>query len=238
MRVSGTTSTGTSRRLHLPTRTMATAVVCLPAGTPPDALAALATATLTARGQATTGVLPHFDTHTRRTGKLLDYWNGLTSGGPINLLDLHGMRTRAAVDAAAAWLLWQQVVAGTRPAQPFWAFADRSASDPHRYPLARAQADYLSQPRVLAMRAYNAMPGHAIPLPPSALEAFQAGYGTYVNLAWLAAVPGDGLAPQPGGWLTTRSQRLADVLDYLTTANARLTQVPRDAHLVALASPA
>nr|BFE56374.1 hypothetical protein GCM10020063_009000 [Dactylosporangium thailandense] len=237
MRSSRTTSTGTSR-LHLPTRTMGTAVVCLPASTQPAALAAQATATLAARGLATSGVLPHFHTHTRRTGKLIDRWNGLTSGGPIKLLDLHGMRTRAAAGAAAEWLLWQQVVAGTRPAQPFWAFADRHTADPHRYPLAKARGDYLSQPRVLAMAAHNAIPGQACPLPPSALEAFQAGYGTYVNLAWLAAVPGDGLALQAGGWLTSRSQRVADLLDYLATANAHLAQLPRDAHLVAVASPA
>ncbi|MEU7874282.1 hypothetical protein [Dactylosporangium sp. NPDC049140] len=237
MRVLRTTSTGTSR-LHLPTRSMGIAVVCLPAGTQPTALAAQATATLAARGLATHGVLPHFDTRTRRTSKLLDRWNGLTSGGPIVLLDLHRMRTRAVAGAAAEWLLWQQVVAGTRPAQPFWAFTDRHAADPHRYPLATAQGDYLSQPRVLAMAAHNAIPGQPVPLPTSALEAFQAGYGTYVNLAWLVAVPGDGLAPQPGGWLTTRSQRLADLLDYLTAANAHLAQLPRDAHLVAVASPA
>ncbi|GAA4262775.1 hypothetical protein GCM10022255_101320 [Dactylosporangium darangshiense] len=237
MRVSRPTSTDT-RRLHLPTRTVGTAVVCLPARTPPAALAAQATATLAARGLATNGVLPHFHTHTRRTGKLVDRWNGLTSGGPINLLDLDSMRTRAAAGAAAEWLLWQQVVAGTRPAQPLWAFADRSAADPHRYPLAKAHADYLSQPRVLAMGAHNAIPGQSWPLPTSALEAFQAGYGTYVNLAWLAAVPGDGLAPHAGGWLTTRSQRLADLLDYLATANTHLARLPRDAHLVAVASPA
>jgi hypothetical protein len=237
MRVWRTTSTGTSRP-HLPTATMGTAVVCLPAGTPPATLAEQATAALAARGLSTSGVLPHFLTHSRRTGKLVDRWNGLTSGGPIKLLDLDGMRARAAAGAAAEWLLWQQVVAGTRPAQPFWSFVDRHYADKQRYPLGRAKADYLAQPRVLAMTAYNAVPGRACPLPTGHLEAFQAGYGIYVNLAWLAAVPGDGFAPQQGGWLTTRSQRLADLLDYLAIANGHLAQLPRDAHLVAVASPA
>ena len=237
MRVSRTPSTGTSRP-HLPTRTMGTAVVCLPPGTPATTLAAQAAATLAARGLSTSGVLPHFLTHTRRTGKLVDRWNGLTSGGPIKLLDLYGMRTRAAAGAAAEWLLWNQVVAGTRPAQPFWAFVDRHHADQQRYPLGRAQADYLAQPRILAMTAHNAIPGQPCPLPTTHLEAFQAGCGTYVNLAWLAAVPGDGFAPQRGGWLTNRSQRLADLLDYLSIANAHLAQLPRDAHLVAVASPA
>jgi len=237
MRVSRTTSTGTSRP-HLPTRPMGTAVVCLPADTQPATLATQATATLAAQGLTTSGVLPHFLTHTRRTGKLVDRWNGLTAGGPIKLLDLHGMRTRAAVGAAAEWLLWNQVVAGTRPAQPFWSFADKHHADKHRYPLSRDQADYLAQPRVLAMTAHNAIPGQPCPLPTTHLEAFQAGYGTYVNVAWLAAVPGDGFAPQQGGWLTTRSQRLADLLDYLAIANGHLAQLPRGAHLVAVASPA
>lgn len=237
MRVSRTTSTG-STRPHLPTRIMGTAVVCLPATTPTATLAAQAAATLAARGLRTSGVLPHFLTHTRRTGKLVDCWNGLTAGGPIRLLDIDGMRARAAAGAAAEWLLWQQVVAGTRPAQPFWSFLDRHAADNKRYPLARAQADYLAQPRILAMTAYNAVPGRPCPLPTAHLEAFQAGYGTYMNLAWLAAVPGDGFAPQRGGWLTTRSQRLTDLLDYLRLANAHLAGLPRDTHLVAVASPA
>ncbi len=236
MRVSRTTSTGTSRP-HLPTRTVGTAVVCLPEATAPASLAAQAAATLASRGLRASGVLPHFLTRTHRTGILVDRWNGLTSGGPIRLLDLDGMRARAAAGAAAEWLLWQQVVAGTRPAQPFWAFVDRHHADPRRYPLDRSQADYLAQPRVLAMTAYNAVPGRPSPLPTGHLEAFQAGYGAYVNLAWLAAVPGDGFAPQQGGWLTTRSQRLADLLDYLAMANNHLAQLPRSSHLVAVASP-
>ena len=80
---------------------MGTAVVCLPADTQPASLATQATATLAAQGLTTNGVLLHFLTHTRRTGKLVDRWNGRTSGGPIKLLDLHGMRTRAAAGAAA-----------------------------------------------------------------------------------------------------------------------------------------
>jgi hypothetical protein len=237
MRVTRTPSIGTSRP-HLPTRILGTAVVCLPASTPPASLAAQAAAALTARGLSTSGVLPHFRTHTRRTSKLVDCWNGLTAGGPIKLLDLDAMRAHAATGAAAEWLLWQQVVAGTRPAQPFWSFLDRHAADNKRYPLPRAQADYLAQPRILAMTAYNAVPGRPCPLPTAHLEAFQAGYGTYVNLAWLAAVPGDGFAPQRGGRLTTRSQRLADLLDYLRLANAHLAGLPRDTQLVAVASPA
>jgi len=216
-----------------------TAVVCLPPTTPATALGTGAAAALAAHGVSSSGLLPHFHTHTRRAGKLVDRWNGRTSGGPIKLLDLDGMRTSAAAGATAQWMLWQQVVAGTRPAQPFWAFADRYTSDPNRYPhLRRAQHEYLSQPRVLAMSAHNAVADQSHQLPTSKLEAFQAGHGTYVNLAWLSAVPGDGLAAQHGDWLTCRTARLADVLEYLHAAHAHLAQLPRDARLVALAHPA
>jgi hypothetical protein len=236
MRVSRTTSTGTDRPQHC-TRPVCTAVVCLPTDAPISALTERATASIKARGLATDGVLPHFRSHTRRVSKLIDLWDGLTSGGPVKLLDLDGTRTRAAYDAAADWLLWNEVVAKLRPAQPFWSFLDRHRADERRYPMAKAQADYLAQPQILAMMAHNAMPGRR-QLPTAELEAFQAGYGTYVNLAWLAAVPGDGFVPTTGELMTPRSQRLADQLTYLHQANAHLAQLPRDAHLVAVASPA
>ena len=235
-RTTSTPSTGVSRP-YLPTVTVHTAVVCLPAEIPSPALAQRATAVVATHGLPVAGVLPHFHTRTIRTGKLADRWQGKTSGGPIKLLDLHGMRAAAVADAAAQWLLWDRVVKGTKPAQPRWWFTDRHHADPARDPLPRAQTDYLAQPRILAMTAFNAVQNRPCLLPTSALEAFQAGYGTHVNLAWLAAVPADGLAPTTGGWLTTRSQRLADQLDYLNVANAHLAGLPRDTQLVAVASP-
>jgi len=87
------------------------------------------------------------------------------------------------------------------------------------------------------MTAYNALPHRPLELPTCAVEAFQAGYHTYLNLAWLAAVPADGLAPEHGGWLTTGSERLADQLAYLSAANANLSGLDPDTHLVAVASP-
>jgi hypothetical protein len=236
MRVSRTTSTGTDRPQRC-TRPVRTAVVCLPAETPISALTERATASIQAHGLATSGVLPHFHSRTRRVSKLIDLWEGLTSGGPVKLLDLDVTRARAARDAAGDWLLWNEVVARLRPAQPFWSFLDRHRADERRYPLAKAQADYRAQPQVLAMMAHNAMPGRR-QLPTAELEGFQAGYGTYVDLAWLAAVPGDGYLPTPGALLTPRSERLADQLTYLHQANGHLAQLPRAAHLVAVASPA
>jgi hypothetical protein len=238
MRVSRTTSTSTGTdRPRRYTRPVRTTVVCLPAEAPISALTERATASIQANGLATSGVLPHFRSRTRRVSKLIDLWQGLTSGGPVRLLDLDGTRARAACDAAGDWLLWNDVVARLRPAQPFWSFLDRHRADERRYPLAKAQADYQAQPQILAMMAHNAIPGRR-QLHTAELEAFQAGYGTYVNLAWLAAVPGDGFVPAPGQLLTPRSQRLADQLAYLHQANAHLARLSRDAHLVAVASPA
>ena len=71
------------------------------------------------------------------------------------------------------------------------------------------------------------------------LEAFQTGHATYTRLAWLAAVPAHGLAiadDTGDGWLTTRTERLADQLEYLHAANAALARLGERAQLVAMAA--
>jgi hypothetical protein len=235
-RRTGTPAAPTRPRRH--NRQVRTVVVALPPDTDPRLLPELAATKLSMRGMTANGSITHFVARARRMSKLIDRWNGMTSGGPIRLLDLAVMRRNAAAAAAAQWQLWQRVVADTKPAQPFWFFADRHQADPHRYPLDRVQADYLAQPRVIAMNVHNALPHRVCDLPTAALEALQAGYGTYVNLAWLAAVPADGLAPAyGGGWLTARSERLADQLAYLQAANAHLDGLNPDLQLAAMAIP-
>jgi hypothetical protein len=232
------TRTGAQQqRMHLPTRIVRTTIVCLPAHLDVADLRDRASIALAAHGLACAGVLPHFATRTRRGGNLVDAWRGRTCGGPVKLLDLDAMRRAALSTAAAEWLLWQQVVAGTKPANPYWWYADKHAADPDRYPFLTAQADYRAQPRILAMTAYNALPHPRQPLSTASVEALQAGYTTYLSLAWLAAVPGDALAPEHGGWLSTRSRRLADQLAYLTAANAHLAGLHPDTRLLAVACP-
>jgi hypothetical protein len=211
-----------------------TAVVCLPTETVVADLAPRATAIVTGSGLHAAGVLPHFPTHTRRARRLIDRWCGRTSGGPIGLLDLDGMRRAALTAAADEWAVWDTVVKGTRPAQPYWHYLDRHHAEP-RYPLAAAQADYLAQPRILAMAAHNALPRQSVPLPTAAVEAFQAGYATYLNLAWLAAAPADWFAPLTGDPLAAVRGRLADQLRYLTAANAHLARLHPTTRLVAVA---
>lgn len=225
-----------------PARAIRTVIVCLPEQATPGFLPELATAILAVRGVEADGVIPHFLTSARRhRDRLVDHWQHRTSGGPIRLLDLYTMRQNATLAAGAQWRMWEHVVTGTRPAMPFWHFADRHAEDPRRYPLAKAQGDYRSQPRVIAMAAFNALPHRPYPLPTADLEAFQAGYPTYTRLAWLAAVPAQGLAADDdphGGWLTTTSERLADQLEYLHAANGQIARLGERSQLVAMATPA
>jgi hypothetical protein len=216
-----------------------TILVCLPAGLRPPELADLATDRLARHDLPACGTVAHFRPGTRRASKLLDRGKDATAGGPVGLLDLDGMRRLAYAAAAQRWLLWRGVVAGTRSAQPWWVYADRHHSDPRRYPLHTAREQYLTQPRLLAMATYNALPGRADQLQPGQIEAFQAGQRTYTWLAWLTAVPADGLTldqPVPAGLLTKPRGRLTAQLSYLREANASLDRLHPKANLVAMAT--
>ena len=226
-----------------------TVLVCLPDAPEPRHAAKAATTHLAVRGITADGVMPHFTP--RRTGglrgmlrtrQLLGMWHDTTAGGPLRLLDLTAMRVRAQAQAATQWLIWHQAVSGTKPAQPFWAFAQRHLDDPTGYPVSKAQQQYRAQARVQAMTAFNAIPDRPCDLPTDCLEAFQAGQNTFATLAWLTAVPADGLATTSmsvhDGWLTPASGRLEDQLAYLRDANAYLERLPRDSTVVAMATTA
>jgi hypothetical protein len=89
------------------------------------------------------------------------------------------------------------------------------------------------------MTAFNALPTRPCDLPTGGLEAFQAGCNTFATLAWLTAVPADGLATTSmsahGGWLTPATSRLDDQLAYLHVANTYLVRLPRNTTVVAMA---
>jgi hypothetical protein len=163
-------------------------------------------------------------------------WHDTAAGGPIRLLDLDAMRTAARNAYWYRWQIWQQVVAGTRPAEPFWHFADRHRAEPGKYRLEKARQQYLAQPRVAAVRTYNALPDKILALPTSQLEAFQAGAHAYAHLGLLAAVPADGMVTLDGRYLAATSERLADQLFYLDSAQRHLTSLGSRDHLVALAT--
>lgn len=224
-----------------------TVLVCLPDSPQPRHAAKAATTHLATLGITASGVMPHFTPRrTRglrgrlRARQLIGTWHNTTAGGPIHLLDFAAMRARAWAQAATQWLIWHHTVTGTRPAQPFWVFAQRHLDDPTRYPLSKAQQQYRAQPRVQAMTAFNALPARPCDLPTGCLEALQAGCSTYATLAWLTAVPADGLATTSmsghGGWLTPATSRLDDQLAYLQVANTYLQRLPRDTTVVAMAT--
>ena len=80
----------------------------------------------------------------------------------------------------------------------------------------------------------------AVPPELRTLFAFQAGQHTFTTLAWLTAVPADGVATTSmsvhDGWLTPATGRLEDQLAYLRDANAYLERLPRDTTVVAMAT--
>lgn len=213
-----------------------TAVVALPPDLGPRQLPEAAATVLRSHRLTPAGTLPHFVAGTRRVGKLIDCCNGMTAGGPIRRLDLDTMRRNAAVAAAAQWHVWHHITTGTRPAQPMRVFTDRHLKDPGRLSLDQAQSEYRSQPRILAMNAYNALPHRGWELPLTELEAFQAGRDTYITLGWLAAVPGDGFAGAGDTvWMTTVNNELADQIEYLRRANQHLAGLDPDMQLAAMA---
>jgi len=216
----------------------AVVIVCLPKATATDQLAATAIARLaSATPLGTASLAGHFPVATRlRRRSLVQPWHDTAAGGPVRLLDLDAMRASARNASWYRWHIWQHVVEGTRPAQPYWHFLDRHRDDPARYSLAKAQRQYLAQPRIAAMRTYNALPNKVLTVPTGDLEAFQTGPHAYAHLGALAAVPATGMLTIDGRYLTTNSGRHADRLSYLDSAQAELTKLHTRDHLVALAT--
>lgn len=141
------------------------------------------------------------------------------AGGPVRLLDLAGMRYGATVGASLRHQHWTRVVHGTRPATPWPQFAARHHADPTRYPIQTATADFDRQPRVLAMRMYNAAAGYgAAQLDPMELEMLQAGPAAYANYHALRAVCTDAVLTADGTRLAPASAQFTDWVTYLALA--------------------
>lgn len=212
--------------------------VCLPKATPSVQIAAIATALLATHGITCGGPAGHFLTTVRlRTGRLVQPWKGTAAGGPVRLLDLARMRNELSQLYANRWQLWNQVIAASPAARPFWHFYDRHTADPQRYSWNHARHAFASQPRIARMMTYNAHPGRLCQLPLEQLEAFEAGPQAYATYGWLQAVPSHGMVTLDGQLLTPAStRRYADHLDYLSQANDRITALGTADHLVAIAT--
>ncbi|WP_435124431.1 hypothetical protein [Micromonospora tulbaghiae] len=232
------TTTGV-RPTVTPAPTIATMVICLPDELPAQALTShqldthfAVTGTLTPLFWATPGLRP-WQRHLMiglRKGRPAP-----CAGGPVRLLDLHGMRHAAAVGAGIRYQIWRQVVHGTRTAIPWPAFETRHLSDPDRYPLDTAIADFHTQPRVHAMRLHTAAnPGPGQP-GVGELEMYQAGQMAYQHYRAAVSVAGDAMLTADGRRLAPASDALAHRITYLEQALAHLDTLGPHQRLLAVA---
>lgn len=210
-------------------------VVCLPEGTPCDRLADTAAAYLQSTPLAVLNTARYFlRKGFLQRGRLLQAHGRTAAGGPVELLDLDVMRANAHRAYWQRWQLWSQVVADTRPALPFWSFLELHRENPEGYPLQVAQQRYLAQPRIAAMRIYNALPGRVADLPTSHLEAFQVNAMSYANFGALQAVPCNSFVGMDGSYQRPGTEQYADHLTYLDRANRYIASLSRGDNLVAV----
>lgn len=221
-----------------------TVIVCLPKMAVTGRIPAAVSALLAVHGITDAGLVGHFRTKTRPllvrllrcsdTASLLQPENGTAAGGPVRLLDLDVMREDLAERYWNRWQLWQQIVAGSPEARPWWHFYDRHAADPDKYSWDAAWQAFASQPQVARMLTYNAHPGRLTELPTHHLDAFYAGPQAYSTYGLLQAVPADTMLTTDGRLLTPISVRYPDQLDYLRAANDHLNTLADTAVLVAV----
>ena len=218
-----------------PTRVM---TVCLPDELPTDVLADTTNlarhlgvaATATARMWATPGLGPLRRHHMigLRRGR-----PAYCAGGPVRLLDLAAMRHGGAVGASLRHQQWSHIVRGTRPATPWPTYHQRHLTDPDKYPLGTATAEFLAQQRVAAMRMHNAtLPNPATHLDPYEVEMLQAGPAAYANFHGLWAVCTDALITTANTRLAPASAHLTDWITYLDQANRHLGTLDPDQRLL------
>jgi len=163
-------------------------------------------------------------------------------GGPLTLLALSVMRRRARAHAAAAYDRWEHAVAGTPPARTIDTFLERRRRDPVGYPSRRAAADYLAQPRVAALTAWDLTHGPVFfddedPAGyDAALAAFQVGRDHLLHHAALNGPLGHALLTLDGDWLhpivpdadPSRGVLLGGWRDYVEQAAAYLDGLAGD----------
>jgi hypothetical protein len=157
-------------------------------------------------------------------------------GGPKALLDIAGMRGRAADKAREDHAKWLVAVDGTPEALPWSTFATQVGECPG-YTIDQAREEYRSQPRMAALQgtSYGAMWDCPI-------EAYQKPTAVFVELARAKAVPGyalvtlDGkwMAPGRMGWFGMSTDTPNHQVGYYETANAYIEALPDDACLVAV----
>jgi hypothetical protein len=157
------------------------------------------------------------------------------AGGPLRMLDLDALRRAYGKGAGVRHQLFTRVARGTKDAHPWATFAQRHLDDPAKYPMDRAAADFNNQPRVLAMRAHNAVTYTTTgQLDVHELEMFQAGPVAYQNYQYLSAAVADAVLTLDGERITPATARFADRLTYLTDANRYLDTLDEDTRIIAV----
>jgi hypothetical protein len=221
-----------------PAPTLRTMVICLPDELPRESLTVHqldrhfgVTGTLFAGFWATPAL--HLWQHAHMIGMRKGH-PACCAGGPVKLLDLHGMRHAAGVGAGIRHQQWTQVVHGTRPATPWPTFHARHLADPPRYPLEAARADFHNQPRVNAIRMHNAVTYGTGQLDLAELEAFQAGQLAYQHYRAVSVIVRDALVTAEGTKLAPDSDALTHRVTYLEQANRYLDSLEPNQRLLAV----
>jgi hypothetical protein len=207
-----------------PTATITTMIVCLPDGMAREPLTARhldrhfgVSGTLQARFWAKPDLYLWQSRHLIVRSKATRHQPVYCAGGPARLLDLNSMRHAAGLGAGLRHQLWQQVVQGTKPAQPWVHFHTRHLTEPDKYSYEQAAADFWQQPRITAMRVYNAA-NVGTPLAVDELEMLQAGPVACQHNSAMTAICGDALLTADGRQLTPVSDAFADRVTYLEQA--------------------
>ena len=105
------------------------------------------------------------------------------------MLDMDGLRQSYRMAAAMRYQTWTAVTRGTRDAKPWAHFLQRHLTETD-YLLGKAETDYRNQPRVLAIRAHNAVTYGRAQICEQELEMFQAGPAGYASYQHLFAMAG------------------------------------------------
>jgi hypothetical protein len=156
------------------------------------------------------------------------------AGGPVNLLDLDGVRHAAGFGAGVRHTQWQHVVHGTPRAHAWHVFQGRHLSEPAKYSLARAEAEFWGQPRVSAMRLHNMNQPPAGQLPIEHLEMFEAGAATYQHYAAASTLCGDAVLTADGRTIKPAGDALSFRITYLDLATRHLETIAPAERLLAI----
>lgn len=158
------------------------------------------------------------------------------NGGPKELLDLGGMRERAAAKAREEHEKWTAAVEGTPEARPWREFAEMIGVI-DGYTREQAQLEYRTQPRMVALEGTEFRQMWNCPI-----TTYQKPDRVFVELARAQAIPGFALvtvegkwmAPGEMGWFGASTDTDSERIGYLEVANAYIESLPDSAYLIAV----